>query len=161
MYSKIYMEYIENAKTLKEFLMSKPEIEEVGLVLEKLGKLIAHIHSLGIIHGDLTTTNICLIENNTKFVFFDFGLCQFATSDESRAVDLYVLKRSFFATWECSKEVNNEQFGRFLSSYGTFLNEYADSLNVTNSANKKTHVQRVVSRFHEVEKRGRKRDMIG
>ena len=46
---------------------------------------IIKMHNLGIIHGDLTTLN--MIENR-KVYLIDFGLSQFSTKIEDRAVDL-------------------------------------------------------------------------
>lgn len=58
----------------------------------KLGQEISKLHSRGIIHGDITTSNILLA--NDKLVFIDFGLGRYSTLDEDKAVDLLVLKKS-------------------------------------------------------------------
>lgn len=153
------MEYIDNRVTLKEFLELNPNIELIKQVMENLGQLVAHIHSIGIIHGDITSTNVFVLENNSKLMIYDFGLCQFSSTDENRAVDLYVFKRSFFATWQNQDEqIKNDQFILFLNIYNSHLDKF---IKIYNNQNKKTHTQQVISRFYEVEKRGRKRDMIG
>lgn len=61
----IFMEYIENATMLKTFIdehISKKN--DVSSLLENiataLGKVVAQLHSVCIVHGDLTTSNILL-----------------------------------------------------------------------------------------------------
>ena len=58
----------------------------------KIGCEIKKLHSAGIIHGDITTSNI-MFENNS-LVFIDFGLGKYSQLKEDRAVDLLVLKKS-------------------------------------------------------------------
>ena len=58
----------------------------------KLGCEIKKLHSHGIIHGDITTSNIMLSDDS--LVFIDFGLGRYSHVKEDRAVDLHVLKKS-------------------------------------------------------------------
>ncbi len=58
----------------------------------KIGCDIAKLHSAGIIHGDITSSNIMLQDD--KLVFIDFGLGKYSNLDEDNAVDLLVLKKS-------------------------------------------------------------------
>ena len=62
-----------------------------------MGKTINNVHDLGIIHGDLTTSNM-IIRNDKQIVLIDFGLSYFKDSAEDKAVDLYVLERAFKST---------------------------------------------------------------
>ena len=48
--------------------------------------------SADIIHGDITTSNIMLRDD--QLVFIDFGLGRHSNLDEDKAVDLLVLKKS-------------------------------------------------------------------
>ncbi len=59
----------------------------------KIGCQIAKFHNQDIIHGDITTSNIMLNENN-DIVFIDFGLGRYSDLLEDKAVDLLVLKKS-------------------------------------------------------------------
>jgi len=52
--------------------------------------------NLGVIHGDLTTSN--MIYKDDQIYLIDFGLSYVKTSIEDRAVDLYVLERAFIST---------------------------------------------------------------
>ena len=62
-----------------------------------MGKTINKVHDLGIIHGDLTTSNM-IIRNDKQIVLIDFGLSYYKDSAEDKAVDLYVLERAFKST---------------------------------------------------------------
>ena len=50
------------------------------------------MHCAGIIHGDITTSNIMLLDDS--IVFIDFGLGRYSQVYEDKAVDLLVLKKS-------------------------------------------------------------------
>lgn len=68
----IYMEYIENARTLKDFFderapllsgdESQQEFRDCISFAEKLAEAIAKLHLKNIIHGDLTTSNVLIRE---------------------------------------------------------------------------------------------------
>lgn len=65
--------------------------------MEDIGVLILKVHEIGVIHGDLTTSNM-LMTTEGKICLIDFGLSYFKDSAEDRAVDLYVLERAFKST---------------------------------------------------------------
>ena len=58
----------------------------------RIGEEISKLHDAGIIHGDITSSNIMLQDDD--LVFIDFGLGRYSTLDEDKAVDLLVLKKS-------------------------------------------------------------------
>lgn len=78
------------------------EMEKVGVTHDELavriGQAIAKLHKASIIHGDLTTSNLMLRDQNMSVVVIDFGLSYNSTLAEDRAVDLYVLERAFLST---------------------------------------------------------------
>ncbi len=92
---EIVMEFIEG-KRLKEVIESKKELATLA------GKEIRKIHEMGIVHGDLTTSNI--IHNNNELVFIDFGLGFFSNKLEDKATDLIVFKKTFNATHSSLKD---------------------------------------------------------
>ncbi len=101
---------------------------------KELGREIALMHDNGIIHGDLTTSNIIVKEG--KVFFIDFGLGEISDSVEKKAVDLRVLKEAIRA--------NHPQ--------------KADSLNKIILDSYKKHSKNaaeVLTRLEDVEKRGR------
>jgi TP53 regulating kinase-like protein len=62
-----------------------------------IGELIGQLHSHGIIHGDLTTSNMILTPYEKVF-FVDFGLGEYSAELEIRSVDLHLMKRAFQST---------------------------------------------------------------
>lgn len=55
---------------------------------------MAKLHDGGMIHGDLTTSNMIVRKADEALVLIDFGLATIATLPEDKAVDLYVLERA-------------------------------------------------------------------
>ena len=60
----------------------------------KIGRAVARLHDGGLVHGDLTTSNMILRDGDGVLVLIDFGLAANATLAEDKAVDLYVLERA-------------------------------------------------------------------
>ena len=87
--SVIDMAYIDGPK-LRDVL-EKKDLASVG---RTLASMIATMHKNGIIHGDLTTSNI--IEHR-GYVFVDFGLSYFSEKDEDKAVDLHLLSQAVWS----------------------------------------------------------------
>ena len=88
------MEHISGQR-IKEFLMNanKKDIERVCI---EIGRLIGKLHSNGIVHGDLTTSNMIL--DNDKIYFIDFGLGEFTRRIEDFGVDLNLLDEALKST---------------------------------------------------------------
>ena len=59
-------------------------------LFKDIGEMIGRLHSNGIIHGDLTTSNI-IIRNN-KIYLIDFGLSMFSDRTEDQGVDMKLIK---------------------------------------------------------------------
>jgi len=91
---KIIMEYIDG-KRIKELLNSsdKKTIQKICL---EIGKYIGKLHSTGIIHGDLTTSNMIL--RKEKIYFIDFGLGFFSKKIEDQGTDLMLLQEALKST---------------------------------------------------------------
>ncbi len=134
---RIIMEFI-SGKRLKEFFNEAPE-KEAADIAEKTGAQIALLHSGGIIHGDLTTSNMILSEG--RIYFIDFGLGEFSQRIEDFATDLSVLKEAIKST----------HFRRLELLWSSIMKGYK-------SAN--PNAESVLKRIGEIEKRGRysKRD---
>jgi len=88
---EIWMELIEG-KRVKDVL-KKENVKEICL---EIGKGIGKMHSAGLVHGDLTTSNILL--KGKELYFIDFGLGLHSKKIEDKAVDLLVFKKTFEAT---------------------------------------------------------------
>jgi len=98
-FHRIVMEFIEGC-SVKEFLKSNnPKPEDVQAVAQKIGQIVATLHNNNIIHGDLTTSNMILRDNDiSKLVMIDFGLSYSSKNVEDKGVDLYVLERAILST---------------------------------------------------------------
>jgi TP53 regulating kinase and related kinases len=91
---KITMENIDG-KRLKEFFNESTDKERKKFS-ETVGKSIGLLHRNGIVHGDLTTSNMILKDSNVYLI--DFGLGDFTKRVENQATDLSVLREAFKST---------------------------------------------------------------
>lgn len=145
--SCIVMDKIEGL-TLKDALLNDRLIDRDSKVsvLEEMGRMIGKLHDGNLIHGDLTTSNVMIRtpQEGSAFLVYiiDFGLSQFSQLSEDKAVDLYVLERSFNSAHPVDGE---EMFASFLTSYRKSSRKWCSTLN----------------RLAEVRQRGRKRSMVG
>ena len=86
----ITMELLEGVP-VKRFLDEHPE-SAVG-VCRKIGRTVARMHSAGICHGDLTTSNMILVDGEIGLIVFSMGCTKAETEDIG--VDLRLLERAF------------------------------------------------------------------
>lgn len=63
------------------------EHEDYLSIAMQIGETVKKIHDKGIIHGDLTTSNMILKD---RLYFIDFGLSFFSQKIEDKAVDLHL-----------------------------------------------------------------------
>lgn len=89
------LEYIEGPK-LKDYI-NKNE-DKTDELLTKLGDIIKRLHGVGIIHGDLTTSNMILSKEDGEIYLLDFGLGALTATVEDKAVDLFLFEKAFIAT---------------------------------------------------------------
>lgn len=108
--NKIEMAFIDGKK-LSEHL-DNFSLEKQKLICRKIGENTAKLHENNIIHGDLTTSNM-ILKNNEVF-FVDFGLGFISNKIEDKAVDIHLFKEALeakhFKNWE-------PQFDKFLKGY--------------------------------------------
>lgn len=89
----------------------KEAIEENPVLVEKLAEQVARLHSIDVIHGDLTTSNAIAGE---KLYLIDFGLAYHSERTEDKSVDIHLLKQVFRAShtedlWEKFAEKYREE----------------------------------------------------
>ena len=133
--STIIMEYVEG-KQVKQALNSFEEEKRLSLC-RYIGELIGLLHSHGIIHGDLTTSNMILTPHEKVF-FVDFGLGEYSAELEIRGVDLHLMKRAFQSTHFRFAE---ECFGSVIEGYTKIVG--------------KEIAKDVLEKIKEIERRGR------
>jgi len=101
----IFLVDIKDATIIMEFIKGKQLKQLLGIVSEeerqnlcrKIGESIGKLHRYGIIHGDLTTSNM-ILNSEGKIVFVDFGLGEKTKELEARGVDLHLMKRALQST---------------------------------------------------------------
>ncbi|KAL4784759.1 kinase-like protein [Aspergillus varians] len=149
--------YIKRAERKGEEGVTAEEERKVRGLMRRIGGAVGALHRAGVIHGDLTTSNLMLrplgADSNDgqgeggspsmegEIVLIDFGLAGQSLQDEDRAVDLYVLERAFG-----SSHPRTERF------FEEVLVGYRGSSKGAVSA---------LKRLEDVRMRGRKRSMIG
>jgi N6-L-threonylcarbamoyladenine synthase/protein kinase Bud32 len=101
--------------------------------LEEAGRTVGALHRAGIVHGDLTTSN--MVMRDGRCVLIDFGLSGVSTEVEARGVDLHVL----FQTLEST----TDQFPELKEAFSRGYKEVFDG------------ASEVMAREREIEKRGR------
>tara|TARA_B100002019_G_scaffold122833_1_gene105694 strand:- start:1127 stop:1711 length:585 start_codon:yes stop_codon:yes gene_type:complete len=85
-------------------------------LIKSLAKEIKKLHSFGIIHGDLTTSNIFFYKD--KIYLIDFGLSKFSDKIEDKATDIHLLK-------EC---LNSRHSLNYKKLWLNFIKEYNEPL---------------------------------
>ncbi len=92
--SKISMEFIDGIR-IKE-LLNSADLKTVKKISQEIGRLIGKLHANGIVHGDLTTSN--MISKNNQIYFIDFGLGEFSRRIEDQGVDLNLMMEALKST---------------------------------------------------------------
>lgn len=92
--SELVMEFVEGER-IKDCFNSYPKPKR-ELVCKLIGEAVAKLHSAGIVHGDLTTSNMILKDNNLFLI--DFGLGRMSERIEDQAVDLFLLFEALKST---------------------------------------------------------------
>ncbi len=99
---EIQMEHVEGIR-LKDVI--SPELSE------RVGEIVGRLHEGGIIHGDLTTSNMILQDG--RIYLIDFGLAFHEVSVEAQGVDVHV----YFQTLESTHDRPEELIEAFKAGY--------------------------------------------
>lgn len=120
------MEYL-NGKRIKDILNRVDESERKK-ICQKIGESIACLHNHDIIHGDITTSNMILLNDRVHFI--DFGLGGINSELEAKGVDLHVLMEAFESTHskypQCFTYVFNGYTKCFKGDASTVLKKIED-----------------------------------
>lgn len=147
----VALEWIEG-KTVKAAIRERGEgsEEELKGMMRRIGEAVARLHAVGVVHGDLTTSNLMLRGDGRgggeamggEIVMIDFGLAMQSVQEEERAVDLYVLERAFGSTHPREEGLFFVVLEGYLGGAGKWG-------------------KGVLRRLEDVRMRGRKKSMIG
>lgn len=129
----LVMEYVEGP-LMREALAGAGSWGAVRLAREA-GVILGRLHSAGIVHGDPTTSNF--IVSGRGLVLIDYGLAEFTSHVEERAVDLHLFRRAVEAT---HASMAKELYEAMLDGYKSVLGGEAE---------------RVAERAEEIRLRGR------
>jgi len=149
---EIDMSFIKGKKLSED--LDKLSLKEQEKVCRNIGQEIGKMHDENIIHGDLTTSNMILVENkapnkqkdccpddsklsvNSHFLIFliDFGLSFHSIKVEDKAVDIHLFRQA----------LESKHFQHWEKLYSSFLEGY-------NPKDKSS----ILKQLEEVESRGR------
>ena len=132
--STLIMEYVKGP-TLKDELTNIP-MGQRKMRCTLLGTLVGQMHNAGIVHGDLTISNV--LTEGVKLFIIDLGLGNFSAEIEDQGVDFLLLNRALRSTHYALHRV---LFKAFLKGY---------SRAAGNQQSKK-----VQAKMKEIEQRGR------
>ncbi|KAK4556827.1 serine/threonine-protein kinase bud32 [Recurvomyces mirabilis] len=151
---------IYDTQASRKGVEGEQRLQDLKGLLSRVGEVVGKLHASGVIHGDLTTSNIMLRPNDTTtpgvtstesldgdIVLIDFGLSTQSVSDEDRAVDLYVLERAFGSTHPREEGLFPEVLTAYAESEGSGMNGKIGKL--------------VLRKLEDVRMRGRKKSMVG
>jgi TP53 regulating kinase and related kinases len=130
--SLIVMQFIEGPR-LKTRLEAAEHPRETA---EDFGKAVGMLHHGGIMHGDLTTSNV--IANEDGLHLIDFGLSTHSLRVEDHAVDLRLIKETLIGA---HSEVSSVVLSAFLRGYASVVGE--------------RRMKEVSRKLTEIERRGR------
>ena len=127
----ITMEFVEGP-TLKDALEAGGP--QAAVLAREMGHVAGRLHHAGIIHGDLTTSN--MVVRDGGIVMLDFSLGGKARDPESRGVDLHLLREALTSAHARARAYYRE----VLAGYREVLGAEADA---------------VLAKVKEIESRGR------
>jgi TP53 regulating kinase-like protein len=132
--SSFIMEYVKGPTLKDELHVVSPQIRRRRCT--ELGRVVAKMHEGGLVHGDLTISNV--LSDNGKLFLIDFGLGDFSNELEDRGVDLLLLNRAMKST---HVKFHEEIFTAFLKGYSMIVG--------------RKRMAEILNKVHEIERRGR------
>ncbi|XP_037068988.1 LOW QUALITY PROTEIN: EKC/KEOPS complex subunit Tp53rk-like [Pollicipes pollicipes] len=143
---RIVMQDLPEATTVREVICRLSASEGAGCapllaLAGRVGHLLAALHAAGLVHGDLTTSNLLVDPDLRTVTLIDFGLSGAGGGAEELAVDLYVLERAVLSTHPDSAPITGRVYEAYRAAWPG-----ADA---------------VLRKLDEVRLRGRKRLMLG
>jgi TP53 regulating kinase-like protein len=132
----LVMEYLEGERLKTLLLGTGLTKERVTALGEGFGRSIARLHAAGIMHGDLTTSNV--IVKGDVLSLIDFGLAVHSERLEDQAVDLRLIKETLTGAHNA---VSKPFMQSLLSGYSSVLG--------------RARAEAATKKLAEIERRGR------
>jgi len=118
--------------TAKTYLDEHPE--DADRICAEIGTSVAKLHNAGITHGDLTTSNIMVMDDG-RLCFIDFSMGRSLSEIEDMGVDMRLLERAF-----------SSAHPKLQDAYKALLDAYCIE---------KTDSEAVMDKVREIKERGR------
>lgn len=131
--ASIVMEYVEGEK-VRDIVNALGDDENREL-FRIIGFEAGRLHGAGLIHGDLTTSNMIRVAD--RVVFIDFGLGEISRETEKRGVDVNLMRRMLAST----------HFTRQVMLFDAFKGGYREAMG--------PETDEVLVRVDEIARRGR------
>jgi len=129
--AEIWMQEIVGPRAKDALMKAGPE--EVRAISQEIGRMVARLHSHGMTHGDLTTSNMILRDGRVFFI--DLSLGSKAASLEEMGVDLHLLREAF-------QSAHSDMMYAYDIIAETYAREYAGG-------------KEVLAKVRDIEERGR------
>lgn len=131
----VYFVDPDRAEIVMEQVQGRPAKDVLDKKLcREMGRYAALLHTAGIIHGDLTTTNFI---SGDRLVLLDFGLSYHSERTEDMAVDLRLIKEVFASAHIATK-----------GAFASFVQGYEGVAG-------KKRTEKILANVKEIEQRGR------
>ncbi len=129
--AEIVMQYVEGERAKDALAVSsRPEARSI---CRKIGRMAALLHRGGVVHGDLTTSNMIIAKSTIWLI--DFSLGTRAATIEEMGVDIHLLSEAFASA-----------HSDILDLFQDVLSAYADHFD---------DADQVLKKVKEIEERGR------
>jgi len=132
----LVMEFLEGRRLKTILLEAGLTRERVVALASEFGRSIAKLHAAGIMHGDLTTSNV--VVKGPDLSLIDFGLAIHSQRLEDQAVDLRLIKETLTGAHNA---VSKPFMQSLLSGYSSVLGE--------------KRAEAATKKLSEIERRGR------
>lgn len=132
----LVMEYVKGERLKAVLLEAGLTRERVEALAEEFGRSIARLHAAGIMHGDLTTSNVMV--DGRSLTLIDFGLAIHSRRLEDQAVDLRLIKETLTGAHH---GVSKQFMHSLLAGYSSVLG--------------RARAEEATKKLAEIERRGR------
>ncbi len=131
----IVMDFLPGEK-LRDVLAAGDDFQHLA---QEMGRKVGLLHQYGLIHGDLTTSNMIKHEETGELFLIDFGLSSFSDKAEDKAVDLHLLDRA----------LESKHYQLYPEIFENVLDGYKEAY---------PDAEKVLERFEKVRRRGRNKN---
>ena len=119
--AEIIMENVIGTKVKDSLNTQETDKRQIG---KEIGRIVGCLHQNNIIHGDLTTSNM-IIRDNQSICLIDFGLSLTSKKLEDKGVDIRLFKGILQSA---HNDVSNIVFSNFKKGYETVMKNQTEEI---------------------------------